>query len=408
MLDIFVNTNKLTIKDPIIASDTIEYLTFKVHYESELWEEYDEITAFISNGTTSYSVPVVDGVISEDNKIKVSEGMWTIYIQGTSGGAVVLFTNADILWVTKPGGIEGYPYIKVPADISFQSYLIAKNAEYIASNAGGGGSLAGEGGFKIIGFTESCNYIATAEDGHTAFTQALEEASDGDTILVMPGVYKGNSQYLITKNINFVGVGKPEIDFPVKIQGGGVFSYENWEWAEVYPSITSKWHGFKFTKPFSVGGEANPDGQTHHGNAIVDDCDFVCTSVSLYGTFTKCRLEANSVSVATYYGGNAKFVDCKIVVNSFYSYSEWAYYDKCEFYFTSDTPYIDISATDFNGTAKYLTGCKMYAPGRVIEFNNGHASGYVGLNDTLVFADDITGVSYGGYIIELKPHSSSV
>lgn len=144
MLDIFVNTNKLTIKDPIIASDTIEYLTCKVHYESELWEEYDEITAFISNGTTSYSVPVVDGVISEDNKIKVSEGMWTIYIQGTSGGAVVLFTNADILWVTKPGGIEGYPYIKVPADISFQSYLIAKNAEYFALNAGGGSAFKGE------------------------------------------------------------------------------------------------------------------------------------------------------------------------------------------------------------------------------------------------------------------------
>lgn len=407
MLDIFVKVNKLTIKDPIIASDTIDYLTCKVHFESEEWAEYSEITAFISNGTTSYNVPVVDGVISEDNHIEVSEGMWTIYIQGIRDGAVRLFTNADTLWVTHPGGIKGYPYIKVPADISFQSYLIAKNAEYIASNAGGG-SLAGEGGFKIIGFTESCNYIATAEDGHTAFTQALEEASDGDTILVMPGVYKGNSQYLITKNINFVGVGKPEIDFPVKIQGGGVFSYENWDWSEVYPSITSKWNGFKFTKSFSVGGEANPDGQTHHGNAIVDDCDFVCTSVSLYGTFTKCRLEANSVSVATYHGGDAKFVDCKIVVNGFYSYSEYVYYDKCEFYFTSDTPYIDISATDYDGTNKCLTGCKMYAPGRTIAFSNGHMSDYVGLNDTIVFANNITGVSYGGYIIEGIPHSTGV
>ena len=184
MLDIFVKVNKLTIKDPIIASDTIDYLTCKVHFESEEWAEYSEITAFISNGTTSYNVPVVDGVISEDNHIEVSEGMWTIYIQGIRDGAVRLFTNADTLWVTHPGGIEGYPYIKVPADISFQSYLIAKNAEYIASNAGGGGSLAGEGdSYK----GEVSALPATASKGEI-YKVTTESVPTGKLLITVSGV----------------------------------------------------------------------------------------------------------------------------------------------------------------------------------------------------------------------------
>ena len=83
----------------------------------------------------------------------------------------------------------------------------------------GDAELAGEGGgaFKRIGFTEDCDYIATSDDGRTAFVNAINDAVEGDVIMVMPGYYGGTADTPINKDITFVGIGKPRIAFSITI-----------------------------------------------------------------------------------------------------------------------------------------------------------------------------------------------
>ena len=258
-----------------------------------------------------------------------------------------------------------------------------------------GGSSAG-GGFRKIGFTEDCDFIATAEDGLTAFKDALEAASDGETILVMPGVYKGTERFDVTKNIAFVGIGKPEINFPIWISGGGVFSYENWAWETVYDSITSKWDGFRFSGEFTVGMEANPDNDGYAGKGVFIDCDFVGYSVQICGSAKNCTFDVVAFTSGHYYGEEnccTEFDGCTIKASgSFDASSGYDKYRRCDIYPVNGSTAI----TDYGN--KVLVGCRMYAPGVALGLTDSH-SGTAVLNDTIVFANSVSGAS-GGYLVK--------
>ena len=99
---------------------------------------------------------------------------------------------------------------------------------------------SGGGGFKKIGFTDDCDYkVTSASGGKTAFTNAINAAASGDTILVMPGEYGGTGRLDITKNLNFLGVGMPEIKFSVNV--GSAVS------GDAYTFYTANFNGFALT-----------------------------------------------------------------------------------------------------------------------------------------------------------------
>lgn len=391
MTNIFIRGVKLTIKQHVIASDTIEYLTFKVHYESEEWAECTNITAYIGGESTVYEAPIINGEITADSKVDLSEGMWTIYVQGTTPQGERLSTNAEVLWVVAKGGVKGYPYVKVPFDMSYQSYLTAKHAVYVAEKLrsdiengeiGGGGSLAGGGGCKIIGFTDGCDYIATEGDGYTAFAVAMSEAEDGDTILVMQGTYKGSGTLDVNKDISFIAVGGVTIDFPVHTQGGGVFSYENWGWELVYEPKHSKWTGFTFNKVFDVGLEANPDNEHHNGFTTCTDCIFNADT-TVVGDFIRCTF-TEILNVGHYFCCEpSSFTDC-VIYRGIYDCNGTDRYTRCEFYYESGRSFSITTYESYN-----LTGCKIYAPNMRVDLNEDHGE-IIKLNDTIVFAQSIT------------------
>ena len=96
------------------------------------------------------------------------------------------------------------------------------------------------GGYKKIGYTDDCDYkVTSASGGKTAFTNAINAAASGDTILVMPGEYGGTGRLDITKNLNFLGVGMPEIKFSVNV--GSAVS------GDAYTFYTANFNGFALT-----------------------------------------------------------------------------------------------------------------------------------------------------------------
>lgn len=290
---------------------------------------------------------------------------------------------------------DGEDWIPITAESLVDLMAEVKVLEDALAEAGN--SLGG-GGFRKIGFTADCDFVATEADGLTAFRGALNAATNGETILVMPGVYKGVERFDVTKNIAFVGIGKPEINFPIWISGGGVFSYESWSWETVYDSITSKWDGFRFTGEFTVGMEANPDNQGYSGKAILSDCDFVGYSVQICGSAKNCTFDVVAFTSGHYYGaGNCctEFEGCTIKASgSFDASSCFDRFVRCDLYPISENTFISTGW----GDTKTFFGCRMYALGVSIAISDSHGNG-TDLNDTLVYANAISGTS-GGYLVK--------
>ena len=163
--------------------------------------------------------------------------------------------------------------------------------------------LAGEGGgaFKRIGFTEDCDYIATSDDGRTAFVNAINDAVEGDVIMVMPGYYGGTTANTpINKDITFVGIGKPIIAFPITIgttsQAYSV-NFDNFHFVE---AITcTKVDEYTSSKFYAYNSRF--DGNT----------------VTIIGSFSNCKIDyAKVYGSLPYYGDSSlcsiNYYDCTI------------------------------------------------------------------------------------------------
>lgn len=169
-----------------------------------------------------------------------------------------------------------------------------------AGIGGGNTDLISSGGFKKIGFTSDCDYIATTSNGYTAFNQAVSEANDGDVIVVMPGTYSGSNTVTITKNIVFVGIGKPSIKFPINI---GTSSQ----------AYTVRFDNFEFRNTMKCV-EVNYDVSSR-----LEICNsrFYNSTTTLVGTFSNCKFDYAKVSCSLSYAGDSSwcmidYYDCDI------------------------------------------------------------------------------------------------
>jgi hypothetical protein len=264
---------------------------------------------------------------------------------------------------------------------------LSKKVEEALSGAGGS-----SGGFRKIGFTEDCDYVATEGDGLTAFRSALEAAVDGDTILVMSGVYEGVERFEVTKNVNFIGVGRPEIDFTVWISGGGIID-ESYVLIELYPSITSRWKGFDLWGGFEVGCNYDPSGNGGEGCGIIEDCE-VSGNLKLTGAATNCYINVDNISTGHYYGSvGTDFKQCFLKVKQYFEMNGGSL-RACEIYPSSDKTYEYYT----NSIYAAFSGCRIYTLGTTFSAYEPHG-GNVNLGDTIVFANSVSGCD-GGYLVK--------
>ena len=273
--------------------------------------------------------------------------------------------------------------------------------EYVDNKFNDMGSLAGESsGPKTIGFTDNCDYIATPTDGLTAFQNAIADAAEGDTILVLSGEYKGETTLNINKDLTFIAVGDVVINFDVKTQGGGVFSYENWEWTEIYEGKHTKWDGFNFKKSFVVGIECNPDNYSYNGFATAKNCSFNGYT-TMVGNCYNCDFNSE-ITIGHYYGADTStFTDCKFSCSITANVGSDTF-KRCDFHFNGSN---SVNFTTWK--VDNFVNCKMYAPNDILTISDSHSSGVINLNDTVIFAVSVVNGSYGditgGYLVSYTP-----
>lgn len=193
------------------------------------------------------------------------------------------------------------------------------------------------GGFKKIGFTADCDYIvASASSALSVFRTAIAEASDGDTILIMPGTYgagDNTGELEISKNLNFVGIRMPIINFPVNIPC--TTTYDDTDYTFIYgDSYKVGFQGIRFLKSFVVGIVTGP-GECDASDVICDGCHFTVPSMEISGTFYNCFFDVEgTIRTGSYYGETSTFYNCDISCGGFYEADVYAY--GCDIHFNGD------------------------------------------------------------------------
>ena len=87
MMEFYVSGQSLKMFTPVIAADSLKYLTAQFHFTGDEWDGYTRWAHFRS-GETVYDIEL-DGedCITEEDALNLTAGEWEIYLTGTKDAA---------------------------------------------------------------------------------------------------------------------------------------------------------------------------------------------------------------------------------------------------------------------------------------------------------------------------------
>ena len=246
--------------------------------------------------------------------------------------------------------------------------------------ASGGGSSGG--GFKKIGYSDDCNYkVVSGTSALAVFNTALAEANDGDTILIMPGIYAGSGEFIVNKNLTFVGVGNAVIKFDVKTDCVYYFDENDGQYVTVATYLTT-WHGIHFEGKFTVSGE-DVSGYCINSTANCFECCFENASVKTVGTHRNCIFKVDGILTSGhYYGAISYYYDCQISCKIFNGGDNYCY--NSEIHFAEDAP---AYYNTFGAGGQYVD-CNIYLHRAGIDDNCDHS--YITFTRCNFFGNEIS------------------
>ena len=109
-----------------VVADSMDYIEADFTYVGTEWTEADTIWCHIRQGTTVHTVPVIDGHITQDAHINLTEGNWCFSLTGNTGISRVT-TNPVQVTVRVSGVIDSEP-LPMPPSFGEQVYMIAEEA----------------------------------------------------------------------------------------------------------------------------------------------------------------------------------------------------------------------------------------------------------------------------------------
>lgn len=254
------------------------------------------------------------------------------------------------------------------------------------------------GGYKKIGYTDDCDYkVTSASGGKTAFTNAINAAASGDTILVMPGEYGGTGDLSVAKNLTFIGIrenGKPKPKITFGIRTECEYTMGESGNIETSTTYTTNWTGFEITGGFDVGG-TDGMGEVAQSYANATDCDFAAANISPSGTYTNCRIictSDNGITGGRYYGIGSTYKGCMIEAKDFSGNPGWDNFEDCDIYITKDS----YSSSRWHYGGADLTRCNLYILGTgSIDWGNVHG-GAPTYSDCCLFKNSTLTDDYSG------------
>ena len=122
MIELYISGQSLRIYTPVIAADTLNYLTVQAWFLGDDWEGYTRWVHFRkgnSLGTEIFDL-LLDGnnQITEDKGLNLTVGEWTVYLSGNKEGARL--TTAPVIITVKESGLVDAPLHVLPLSVAEQ------------------------------------------------------------------------------------------------------------------------------------------------------------------------------------------------------------------------------------------------------------------------------------------------
>ena len=177
MMEFYVSGQSLKMFTPVIAADSLKYLTAQFHFTDDDWDGYTRWAHF-RKGETVYDIEL-DGedCITEEDALNLTAGEWEIYLTGTKDAARL--TTIVVILTVKESGLIDAPLHVLPQSVAEQidakaaQALLTAQAVKAAADAGKFNGRDGKS-FEIKGY-----YASTA-----ALEEGVPEPAPGDAYCV--------------------------------------------------------------------------------------------------------------------------------------------------------------------------------------------------------------------------------
>lgn len=162
MLEFYIAGQSMKMYSPVIAADSLNYLTARFNFTGSEWEGYTRWAHF-RKGETVYDIELDENnTITEDKALNLTSGEWDIYLTGTKGNARL--TSTVVIVTVKESGLIDAPLHVIPQSVAEQIDAKAAQALLTAQavkKAADAGKFDGKS-FQILGYYESAAALAEA------------------------------------------------------------------------------------------------------------------------------------------------------------------------------------------------------------------------------------------------------
>ena len=165
MLECYVCGQSLKLYTPVIAADSLHYLTGRTHFSGSDWDGHSAWLHF-RQGETVYDVALdADGAFGEDAELSLTLGEWELYLTGSDGEDRL--TTVPVLLTVKASGLVDAPLHPMPLSVAEQVDSKASAALAFAAAvkaAAEAGEFNGRDGtsFVIRGFYDTFTDLTAA------------------------------------------------------------------------------------------------------------------------------------------------------------------------------------------------------------------------------------------------------
>lgn len=162
MIEFYVSGQTLKFFTPVIAADSLNYLTAKVNFTDAEWDGYSKWLHFRQD--EELGADTIDLQLNEDNEITADDhlnltvGQWEIYLTGTKDESRL--TTVPVILTVQESGLIDAPLHELPMSVAERVDFNAKQALLLAQavkNAAENGDFNGEPGtsFSPLGYYPS-------------------------------------------------------------------------------------------------------------------------------------------------------------------------------------------------------------------------------------------------------------
>ena len=168
MLEFYVAGQSLKYYTPVIAADSLKFLTAQFHFIGDEWDGYTRWAHF-RKGETVYDIALdEDDRITEEDALNLTAGEWDVYMTGTKDTARL--TTVVVIMTVKESGLIDAPLHVIPQSVAEQIDAKAAQAMAVANAvkaAADAGKFNGKS-FEVKGYYDDLDALAEAVPNPTA------------------------------------------------------------------------------------------------------------------------------------------------------------------------------------------------------------------------------------------------